>query len=38
MGTALVDRESGPKQESNPSGRVIRNLDDLPNLIRHSWG
>ena len=37
MGAALVDRESGPRQDSNPSSRVIRSLNDLPDLIRKSW-
>ena len=38
MGAALVDRESGPRQDSNPSSRVIRSLNDLSDLIRKSWG
>jgi FMN phosphatase YigB (HAD superfamily) len=37
MGAALVNRHSGPRQDSGRSVRVIRSLEDLPNLIRQSW-
>jgi 2-haloalkanoic acid dehalogenase type II len=37
MGAALVNRDSGPRQDSGRSVRVIRSLEDLPNLIRQSW-
>lgn len=38
MGAALVDRESGPREGSGSSVRVIRSLKDLPTVIRQSWG
>lgn len=38
MGAALVDRESGPQEDSGSSVRVIRSLKDLPTVIRQSWG
>jgi 2-haloalkanoic acid dehalogenase type II len=37
MGAALVNRDSDPRQDSGRSVRMIRSLEDLPNLIRQSW-
>ena len=37
MGSVLIDRGSEPKDSPPASNRVIRNLGELPELIRASW-
>lgn len=37
MGAALVHRATDPLPDIGKTGRVIRDLRELPSLIRHSW-